>query len=233
MQKAKKQHKVERADKVEVLKPERGVVKREAGGKVADMAPEARVNVIRGHLDSMENVQTVFAAGAVTIGLELIALKNQCAHGEFETLFSERIERPRFTMRTARKYMHAADRVRTKLLKSGNDVIATSWDVAPSAMTLAKRKSLTEALGELLTGKTLSDLLMGDRPVGGGGPGGKAPASGADAELEGVVQVYKALRIQIIKEIVTRRAWKMLPEDEIQVLRQTLETAVRELPAKI
>jgi hypothetical protein len=52
-------------------------------------------------------------------------------------------------MRTAQKYMQAADKVRTKLLKAGNDVIATSWDVAPSAMTLAKRKSLTEALGEL------------------------------------------------------------------------------------
>jgi hypothetical protein len=224
-----------KAEKVqaEIVKPERGLVKREAGGKVADMAPEARVNVIRGHLDSMENVQTVFAAGAVTIGLELIALKNQCAHGEFETLFAERIERPRFTMRTARKYMHAADRVRTKLLKSGNDVIATSWDVAPSAMTLAKRKSLTEALGELLTGKTLSDLLMGDRVVGGGGPGGRAPSSGAEAEMQATEQVYKALRLQITREIITRKAWRMLPADELQHLRQVLETAVRELPAKI
>jgi hypothetical protein len=197
------------------------------------MTPEARVDVIRGHLDSMENVQTVFAAGAVTIGLELISLRNQCAHGEFETIFVERIERPRFTMRTARKYMQAADRVRTKLLKAGNETIATSWDVAPSAMTMAKRKSLTEALGELLTGKTLSDLLMGDKPVGGGGPGGKAPSSGAEAELDGVVQVYKALRMQVTKEVVQRKAWKMLPDDELQVLRQTLETAVRELPAKI
>jgi hypothetical protein len=39
--------------------------------------------------------------------------------------------------------------------------------------------------------------------------------------------------MQVTKEVVQRKAWKMLPDDELQVLRQTLETAVRELPAKI
>jgi hypothetical protein len=230
----KQKNKVEKVQ-AEIVKPERGMVKRADAGKAQaqEMTPEARVNVIRGHLDSMENVQTVFAAGAVTIGLELIALKAQTNKGEFEEIFKERIERPRFQMRTAQKYMQAADRVRTKLLKAGNETIATSWDVAPSAMTLQKRKSLTEALGELLTGKTLSDLLMGDRPVGGGGPGGKAPSSGAEAEMQATEQVYKALRLQITREIITRKAWKMLPEDELQALRQVLETAVKELPAKI
>jgi hypothetical protein len=229
----KQKHKAEKVV-AEVVKPERGLVKRADGKAQAQaLTPDARVNVIRTHLDSMENVQTVFAAGAVTIGLELIALRNQCAHGEFETIFQERIERPRFQMRTARKYMQAADRVRTKLLKSGNETIATSWDVAPSAMTLAKRNGLKEALGELLTGKTLSDLLMGDRVVGGGGPGGRVPSSGAEAEMQATEQVYKALRLQITREVITRRAWKMLPEAELQALRQTLETAVRELPAKI
>jgi len=214
----------------EVLKPERAMVKHgQQKLPVQEMTPDARVNVIRSHLDKMENVQTIFAGGAVIIGMELIALKSQVNHGEFETIFKERIERPRFTYRTARKYMLAADLARTSMLKSGNDVIASSWDVAPSAMSIQKRRSLTEALGGLLNGKTLSDLLMGDRPTGGGG-NGPAPRNGAKAEMQAVVETYKALRTQLARQILSHKHWRMLPADELASLRHALETALEELP---
>jgi len=129
------------------------------------------------------------------------------------------------------RVMKAADLVRTKLLKSGNDVVASSWDVAPSAMSIQKRRSLTEALGGLLNGKTLSDLLMGDRPTGGGG-NGTAPRNGAEAEMQAVVETYKALRTQLVRQILSHKHWRMLPADELASLRHALETALEELPAK-
>lgn len=219
----------------EVMPAERGLVKRGAAKQVPtkEMTAEARVDVIRGHLDSMESVQTVFAAGAVTIGLELLSLKAQTPRGEFETIFEERIARPRFTMRTARKYMQAADSVRTKLLRSGSEVIAGSWDIAPSAMTIAKRNSLHEALGDLLTGKSLSDLLMGDRVVGGGGKGGSAPTTGKAAEEAAVVESYEALCRQIVREIVTSKRWQTLDADAIKHLRNALSAASEQIESFI
>jgi hypothetical protein len=220
----------------EVLKAERGLVKRATGKQqlpTKEMTPEERVDVIRGHLDSMESVQTVFAAGAVTIGLELLALRAQTQHGVFEQIFEERIARPRFTYRTARKYMQAAERVRTKLLRSGCDVIAGSWDIAPSSMTLQRRKSLHDALGEVLTGKSLSDLLMGDREVGGGGKGGSVPSTGKEAEQEAIRQSYEALAKQITREIVSQSRWKRLSTDELDHLRLALSTALDSINARI
>ena len=82
-------------------------------------------------------------------------------------------------------------------------------------------------------GKTLSDLLMGDRPVGGGGPGGRAPKTGADAELQAVAQIYQALCKQITREIIAGKNWRMLPEQDLRDLRHTLETARDALPVKI
>ena len=224
----------QKAEVPEVLPAEHAVAKR--GGKqlpTKEMTPEARVDVIRGHLDSMESVQTVFAAGAVTIGLELLALKSQTPRGEFETIFDERIARPRFTMRTARKYMQAADRVRTKLLRSGSEVIAGSWDIAPSSMTIAKRNSLHEALGELLTGKSLSDLLMGDHAVGGGGKGGSTPATGKAAEEAAVVESYEALCRQIVREVITSKRWQKLDPEALGHLRNALRSATDQIEAFI
>jgi hypothetical protein len=237
---AKKQKKAEvtqaaeAAEVPEVMPAERAVAKR-AGKQIPtkEMTPEARVDVIRGHLDSMESVQTVFAAGAVTIGLELLSLKSQTPRGEFETIFEERIARPRFTMRTARKYMQAADRVRTKLLRSGSEVIAGSWDIAPSSMTIAKRNSLHEAIGEMLTGKSLSDLLMGDRAVGGGGKGGSEPATGKAAEEAAIVESYEALCRQIVREIITGKRWQKLDPDALGHLRTALRSASEQIEAFI
>jgi hypothetical protein len=219
----------------EVMPAERGLVKRGKASQVPtkEMTAEARVDVIRGHLDSMESVQTVFAAGAVTIGLELLSLKSQTPRGEFETIFEERIARPRFTMRTARKYMQAADSVRTKLLRAGSDVIAGSWDIAPSAMTIAKRNSLHEALGDLLSGKSLSDLLMGDRVVGGGGKGGSTPTTGKAAEEAAIVESYEALCKQIVREIITGKRWQKLDPDALGHLRNALRSATEQIEAFI
>lgn len=213
--------------------PKAGALVKRSKLPVAEITVEERIKVIRNNLDMMENVQLAFAAGAVQIGMEVLALKAQTPYGQFETLFHEQLERPRFTWRTAQKYMRAAEQVRVKLLKSGSQEIAESFDVPPSAMTLAKRRKLQDVLSEVLNGKTLSDLLMGDRQVTGGGPGGRAPSTGAEAQLEAHVQIYQALRKQITREILVSKNWKHLPAREIADLRTVLEQAANELPVKI
>jgi hypothetical protein len=213
----------------EVLPPERGVARRGGRMPVKEISAEERITVIRGHLDNMENVQTIFAAGAVVIGMELLALKQQVPYGAFDSLFREKVERPRFTRRTAAKYMQAAERVRVKLLRGGNETIADSWNVAPSAMSLAKRRDLNGLLGEVLNGKTLSDLLMGDRPVG-GGAGGDAPRSGADAVKQAAAEVLADLCSRISRELIQRRTWTHMEPADVEKVRTVLKAALDELP---
>jgi len=224
---------VRKVEHAEVLPPERGVARRCGRMPVKEISAEERITVIRGHLDNMENVQTIFAAGAVVIGMELLALKQQVPYGDFDSLFREKIERPRFTRRTAAKYMQAAERVRVKLLRGGNETIADSWNVAPSAMSLAKRRDLNGLLGEVLNGKTLSDLLMGDRPAGGGGAGGgDAPRSGADAVKQAAAEVLADLCARISRELVQRRTWTQVDPADVEKVRTVLKAAMDELPAE-
>lgn len=190
---------------------------------VAEISADERIGMVRKMLDTMENVQTAFGCAAVQIGMELLALKEQTPTGQFEQLFEEQVARPRFTIRTARKYMQAAETVRKHLLKSGHAAeIAESWDVPPSAMTIAKRRKLQDLIGDVLNGKTLSDLLMGDRPAPGGGPGGRPAPTSAEAQLQAVEQVYQELCKGLEREIITHQNWRKLPKEQIVSLREHL-----------
>jgi hypothetical protein len=100
-------------------------------------------------------------------------------------------------------------------------------------MTLQKRKSLHDALGEVLTGKSLSDLLMGEREAGGGGKGGSVPSTGKEAEMEAIRQSYAALAKQVTREIVAQSRWKMLSTDELDQLRNALSTALDSINDRI
>jgi hypothetical protein len=226
----------QRVEKPEVM-PKGGVAvaKRGATLPVKDVSVDERVHIVRNMLDTMENVQTAFAAGAVQVGMELLALKEQSPYGEFDKIFQDQIERPRFSRRTAAKYMQVAEQVRIKLLKSDQyrNQIADSWNVPPSAMTLSKRRELQTILGEILNGKTMSDLLMGERVIGGGGKGGSAPTTGKEAEQEAIRQSYEALAKQITREIVSQSRWKRLSTDELDHLRLALTTALDSINDRI
>jgi hypothetical protein len=192
---------------------------------------EQRVDLIRKSLDQMENVQLTMASGAVMIGLELLALKSDLGYGEFGRVFAERIERPRFSSRTAHVYMQAADKVRVNLLRAGAEGIAEVFDVAPSAMSMANRNKLVSAVGSLLSGKTLSNLLLDLDSKPKMLPTGRTPATGAAAEMEAHVALWSDLTKRLANEGVARKSWKFLEPDKITALRKLLTTVLNELPS--
>jgi ATP/maltotriose-dependent transcriptional regulator MalT len=74
---------------------------------------------------------------------------------------------------------------------------------------------------------------MGEREVGGGGKGGSAPTTGKEAEMEAIRQSYAALAKQITREIVVQSRWKMLSTDELDLLRNALNTALSTIDDRI
>ncbi len=198
-----------------------------------NLTPEVRIDLIRQGLDKMEAVQLTFASGAVFIGMELIALREQVPHGQFQRIFQERIERPRFGYRTAMQYVRAAERVRTKILKSGELDLSDLWNVAPSDLPLARRRELQEAVGELVNGRSLSQLLLDlERPVHKALAAG-TPTTGAEAEMQARRELWRDILARLQKEAVTRKSWKLLPEDDIDAIRQVCADVVASLPPKI
>jgi len=195
------------------------------------MGTEARIDVIRGWVDSLEAVQFQFATGAVLVGMELLALKQEVGRGEFMKIFAERIERPRFSYRTSAKYMQAAESVRVKMLKSGVKNLAEIWDVAPSALSMERRRELQNAVGSVLNGATLSQLLLGKGSKGGAGASGKVPTS-AEAMMAAQKEIYAALAARIVADVVEKKTWKMLDPEDVAKVRQALESALDALPAK-
>lgn len=194
-----------------------------------ERTPEQRIDLIRGYLDRMEAVQLQFASGAILIGMELLALKENLPHGEFIGVFKERLERPRFSIRNAQQYMQDANRVRVKLLKQGHMNIAQVWDVPPSALTIAKRRELQGMIDQVVDGKSLHGLrgAMGtDKPrqLTARGP------SGADAEREAHGRVWVDLCKRLTEAAVHRKTWKYLSADSRRIVREQVKLALDAIP---
>jgi hypothetical protein len=211
-----------------------------AGGKAVmkfnrpkEMTPEERIDLIRHSIDRMEAVQLTFASGAVFIGMEMIALREQLPHGEFQRIFTERIARPRFSYRTAAQYIRAAERVRTKILQAGELDLSDLWNVAPSDLPLARRKELQEAVGELVNGRSLSQLLLDLEMVKPKQIAAGTPATGAEAELQARREVWKSILAGLQKEAVQRRSWKLLPPEDVEAIRSICQDVINTLPPKI
>jgi hypothetical protein len=200
--------------------------------RLGDVSAEERVGLIRNSLDKMEGVQLQFACGAVFIGLELIALREQL-RGDFWRVFEERLERPRFSDRTARQYMRAAEKVRVKLLHAGKVDLGDLWDVAPSALPLARRRDLQDAVGTLVNGRCLSQLLLDLDSRGPKRLTAGAPGAGAAAEERAYAEVWTAIRKQLASEGLHRKSWKHLDARGLAALRECLESVLASLPAKI
>ena len=134
---------------------------------VATRSPEERIALLNKSLDQLEGIQNQYAAGCVFIGMELLALKHELGHGEFGKVFKERIERPRFCSRTARRFMRVADVIRQKLA-TGNasvklrEVLAAV--MAPSAMEEQAQAELIKRIGAAVEGRTMQQLMLDFSP---------------------------------------------------------------------
>lgn len=204
------------------------VAVRKAGG-ADDRTPEQRVGLVRDYLDKLEAVQIQHATGAILIGLELLALKDQIGRGDFQRVFEEQIERPRFSLRSAQRYMQDAHRIRMRLLKSGHVSLAEVMDVAPSEMSIVRRKELTSLIGQAVKDNTLTGLrgaLAQEKQRRLANPGDAAKAM-ADAH----VQVWQEMMRRLTIEAIQRKSWKHLNEETRKIVRQHLQSALAEIPA--
>jgi len=189
---------------------------------------DERVDIIRKGLDSMEAVQLTMATGAALIGMELLALKKAAGNKEFEKMFAERIERPRFGMRTAFRYMSVAEQARVGLLRAGYQELNDVFDMPPSDMPMEKRQMLSKALGDMLGGKTLSNLLMGEREVK-QITAPKATTTAAAME-EMHQQTWKKICEDLARYGLDKKTWKHLDQDQISQVRQCLTAVLSEMP---
>jgi hypothetical protein len=118
---------------------------------------------------------------AVMCGLELLAAKAQCQHGEWIPWVEANCE---FTDRAASKYMSIAELAMPRL-QGGQP--AALIDVAPSQMPAADRKALVKSVADLTEGKSIRELQMDlqfdigslrvpvDKPTGGAREGAGRP----------------------------------------------------------
>ena len=189
---------------------------------------DERVDIIRKGLDSMEAVQLTMATGAALIGMEMLALKKELGTGEFANVFAERIERPRFGIRTAQRYMNVAESARVNLLRAGYADLGDVFDMPPSDMPMDKRQMLSKALGDMLGGKTLSNLLMGEKEVR-QLPAPKATTTAAAME-EMHQQTWKKICDDLARYGLDKKTWKHLDKDQVGQVRQCLTAVLGEMP---
>lgn len=196
----------------------------------ADRTPEDRIELVRGYLDKMEAIQLQHATGAILIGMELLSLKEQVGHGSFVDIFEKQIERPRFSYRSAARYMQDAARIQKRIAKTGNAKLLHFLDVAPSDMSVSIRRELTDVIGNIADGRNLSDLrgALGTRAPAQLTDG--SPASGKHAELDAHAKVWNDLCKRLTEAAVHRKTWKFLGDDTRKIVRETLKTALAEIP---
>ncbi len=199
--------------------------------KAPEKTPEQIITTIRGFLDKMEVVQLQHATGAILIGLELLALKDQLSHGEFKDVFAQQIERPRFAYRSAARYMQDANRIRRKMMKEGSMNMAAIMNIAPSALPMAEQRKLQGIISEAVGDRNLSALrgaLGTDKPKQ--LTDGKPSLTGQEAVVQGHIKVWADLNRKITHEAVHAKTWKHLSEQERKAARNALRTAWETIP---
>lgn len=197
----------------------------------AEKTPEQIITTIRGFLDKMEVVQLQHATGAILIGLELLALKDQLGHGEFKEVFAQQIERPRFSYRSAARYMQDANRIRRKMAKDGGVTLMGILNIAPSALPIARQRELQGIISEAVGNRNLSALrgaLGTDQPKQ--ITAGQPAMTAKDAELQAHARIWMDLCRKITHEAVTAKTWKHLTPDARKVARNSLKTALESMP---
>jgi len=195
--------------------------------------PEQRIDAVRGYLDKMEVVQLQHATGAILIGMELLALKDQLGRGDFMDVFVKQIERPRFSYRSAARYMQDAHRVRRKMIKDGGITLMGILNIAPSALPMARQKELQKVIAEAVGDRTLTGMrgaLGSDSHAPKQLTDGKTPATGKQAEMQAHVSVWLDLCRKLTHEAVSRKTWKYLDDDERKIVRDNLKSALAEIP---
>jgi hypothetical protein len=193
--------------------------------------PEQRVEAVRGYLDKMEVVQLQHATGAILIGMELLALKDQLGHGSFSDVFEKQIARPRFSYRSASRYMCDANRVRRKMLKDGGITLMGVLNIAPSALPMARQRELQAVIAEAVGDRNLSGLrgaLGSDAPKQ--ITDGKSALTGQVAEREAHAKVWADLCRKITHEALGCKSWKWLAPDALKHARNCLQSAFEAMP---
>lgn len=197
----------------------------------ADRTPEDRIELVRGYLDKMEAIQLQHATGAILIGMELLALKEEVGHGAFTEIFEKQIERPRFSYRSAARYMQDAARIQKRIAKTGNTKLLHFLDVAPSDMSVAVRRELTEVIGNITDGRNLSDLRGA---LGARNPPqlteGAEKGSGEEAELAAHARCWQELCKRLTEAAVHRKTWKFLNADTRRIVREQVKLSLDNIP---
>ena len=206
----------------------------ERSAKPADnKTPEQRVDAVRGYLDKMEVVQLQHATGAILIGMELLALKDQLGRGDFMDVFVKQIERQRFSYRSAARYMQDAHRVRRKMIKDGGITLMGILNIAPSALPMPRQRELQKIIAEAVGDRNLTGMrgaLGADshapRQLTSG-----TPTTGKAAEMQAHASVWMDLCKKLTHEAVSRKTWKFLDVGERKIVRETIAAALAEIPA--
>jgi hypothetical protein len=218
-------------DETQMAKKQTVAVAVRGRGPDGERTPEQRIEIIGQYLQKMEVVQLQHATGAVLIGLELLALKDQLGHGEFKDVFEKQIERPRFSIRSAQRYMSDANRIRRKLIKGDAVSLAGILNISPSALPMAQQAKLQAIIADAVGNRSLSGLrgaLGNDKPKQ--IADGKGPATGKEAELEAHAAVWNDLCKRLTDMAVHKKTWKFLNVDTRRIVREMIETALAEIP---
>lgn len=202
--------------------------------------PTDRVCFIVAALDKLEAVQNQYAAGCVIIGMELCALKKELGYGKFEKTFAEKIERPRFGNRTARRFMKVAEMLRVKLATGASVKLGEvlSMALAPSAMREEERLELSERVALACSGRTMQQLMLDfqDRPKA-----LSAPVEAVSAEerkkkdFEFYHKHYTDGWTEILGHLAklsSKHSWNYLRDDKIKEIRQCLNGVLTLMPKK-
>lgn len=166
----------------------------------------------------------------VLAGVELLALKKQTKHGDWEGFFeggkgkSARACVFGMSVRTAQKYMGLAAGAKKNVEELQR---LCSGDVALSQMALEDREKVIKAVRKVADGSTYQQLAfewdLAKKPLGSGARGGHHPAGGGNGSappppLEGdtpeeqsAIGIWKPIIADLEEQGMTKDSWADLP----------------------
>jgi len=116
------------------------------------------------------------ALAAVKCGLELIAIKKEVGHGNWDAFFAKHFAGHGLSDRTGRRYMALGSGIKGKVLKSATVADLKLLDSAPSSLSAKEQATLTKVVAKITDGKAMSELYqdygIAKKPQGSGAKGG-------------------------------------------------------------
>lgn len=126
-----------------------------------------RIAVIQKCQNNILGALSQFAAWVVLCGMELNALQKEVGHGKWEEFFEKNLERPKFSIRTAQRYMQVADECKNRVLKNRtncpNPPILADLDflvTSPTALNPAQFEQLTTEIRKITDGATMQEIML-------------------------------------------------------------------------